>query len=442
MKFLLCHNYYQQPGGEDQSFAAEARLLESRGHDVVRLTRHNDAIEQMSGLGVAARTLWNRQVYAEVRALIRRERPHLMHCTNTFPLISPAVYYAARAEGVPVVQSLRNYRLLCPNAQFLRDGRVCEDCLGRSVPWPGVLHGCYRGCGASAVVAALNAGHRLLGTWTRAVDHYFTLTEFARRKFIEGGLSADRIAVKPNFIDPDPGLGRGQGGYAVFVGRLSTEKGVETLLAAWRQLRRPVPLKVIGDGPLAELVQAAARADQRIEWLGRRSPDDILQQVGEAACLVMPSIWYETFGRTIIEAYSRGTPVVASRLGALAELVEDGRTGLLFRPGDAADLAAAVERVLAEPAGMRQAARSEYEAKYTAAINYRQLMAIYVRAMERSARGRAARAHPSTSRTDRSPEQCNPLCVARLFGQPATAPLPSQGAFLPAGLPPGEIEEA
>ena len=390
MKILLCHNYYQQPGGEDQSFAAEARLLEQRGHDVLRFTRHNDAIDGLSRWDVVRRTLWSRQSYRELRRLIRRERPDVMHCTNTFPLISPAAYYAARAEGVPVVQSLRNYRLLCPNALFLRDGRVCEDCLGKTIPWPAIVHGCYRESrAASAVVSLMLAGHRTLRTWTRAVDLYFTLTEFARRKLVEGGLPAERIVVKPNFIDPDPGPGNGCGGHVIFVGRLSPEKGIDTLLAAWAQDSSLPPLKVVGDGPLADKVQDAAASDRRIEWLGRRSAEDVLGLVGEAACLVMPSVWYETFGRTIIEAFARGTPVLASRIGALAELVEEGRTGLLFTPGDAADLAAGVRRLLADAPSlgrMRREARQEYERKYTADLNYRQLLAIYQRATARNGR--------------------------------------------------------
>src|SRR5262249_37589860 len=231
MKVLLCHNYYQQPGGEDQSFAAEADLLEAHGHDVVRFTVHNDAIDQMSRWEVARKTVWNRQTYTQLRELIRREKPSIMHCTNTFPLISPAAYYAARAEGVRVVQALRNYRLLCPNGLFLRNGRICEDCLGKAVPWPGVLHRCYRhNRSASSVVAGMLGVHRWLKTWTRTVSRYFTLTEFARRKFIAGGLPGDRITVKPNFVHPDPGMGTGRGGYVVFAGRLSPEKGVETLL--------------------------------------------------------------------------------------------------------------------------------------------------------------------------------------------------------------------
>jgi glycosyltransferase involved in cell wall biosynthesis len=391
MKILLCHNYYQQPGGEDQSFAAEGRLLESRGHDVLRFTLHNDAVAGLSKLGVARRTFWNSEVHDQVRALVRRERPAVLHCTNTFPLISPAVYHAARAGGAAVVQSLRNYRLLCPGALFLRDGKVCEDCLGKSIPWPAVLHRCYRqDRAASAVVAAFLAGHRALRTWTRAVDLYFTPSAFARRKLIEGGLPADRIAVKPNFIDPDPGPGTGKGGYAVFVGRLSPEKGLDTLLGAWERLPGDVRLKVVGEGSLAERVRAACARDGRIEWLGRRSPEEVLEVVGEAACLVMPSLWYETFGRTVIEAFARGTPVVASRIGALAELVEEGRTGLLFEPGDPADLASKVERLLADPTRLRPAARQEYERKYTARTNYEMLLAIYEEALARQA-ARASR---------------------------------------------------
>ncbi len=390
LKVLLCHTRYQLRGGEDEVFDAEARMLDERGHAVVQYVRHNDELGEMGKLEAAARTVWNPDAYADLRRLIRRERPDVMHCTNSFPLISPAALYAARAEGVPVVQALHNYRLLCPSALFLRDGAVCEDCLGKAVPWPAVRHRCYRGSrAATAAVAALAVGHKAAGTWRRAVDLYFTLTEFARRKFVAGGLPADRIVVKPNCVHPDPGPGAGRGGYAVFVARLSPEKGIDTVLAAWARLARPIRLKVIGDGPLAERVRGAAAADPRIEYLGRLPLADVLDVIGDAAALVMPSVWYETFGRTIIEAYAKGTPVIASRLGAMAELVEDGRTGVLFAPGDAAALAAAVDRLLADPealARMRPACRRAFEAKYTAESNYRQLIAVYERAVALAAR--------------------------------------------------------
>lgn len=385
MKILLCHNYYQHRGGEDESFDDEAALLQAHGHDVLLYTRHNDAIHEMGRLDVARRTLWNRQVYDDLRALISRHRPEVMHCTNTFPLLSPSALHAARDEGVPVVQALRNYRLFCLNSFFLRDGAVCEACLGKRIPWPGVLHGCYRDSRiASAVVASMFHVRDSMRTWGRTVNLFFTLTEFSRQKFIEGGVHPERIVVKPNFVAPDPQPGGGQGGYAVFVGRLSIEKGIESLLAAWARLRCNTPLKIIGDGPLAHLVQAAAQRDRRIEWLGRKSRAEVLKIVGEALFLVMPSIWYETFGRTMMEAFAKGTPVLASRLGAMGEVVKDGHTGLHFNPGDADDLAAKAQLLLDDPArlaDMRLAARREYEAKYTAERNYELLMGIYNRAL-------------------------------------------------------------
>ena len=350
MKILLCHNFYQQVGGEDLVFNEETQLLESHGQTVLRFTLHNNSIPSMNRLGLAWRTMWNGAVYAELRRLIRQQRPDLVHCTNTFPLISPAAYYAARDEGIAVVQALHNYRLLCPGTYFLREHRVCEDCLGKTVPWPAVVHACYRDSrAASFVVAAMLSGHRLLGTWKRAVTLYYTPSEFTRQKCIEGGLPADRIAVKPNFVSVHPGVGTGSGGYCVFVGRLSPEKGLDSVLKAWPRLGGRLPLKIIGDGPVRDMAVAAAAAHPEIEWLGHRPIQEVLEIVGEAACLVMPSIWYETFGRTVVEAFAKGTPVIGSRMGAMAELIEDGQTGLLFRPGDADDLEAKMRQFLADP---------------------------------------------------------------------------------------------
>jgi glycosyltransferase involved in cell wall biosynthesis len=227
--------------------------------------------------------------------------------------------------------------------------------------------------------------HRALGTWN-LVDRFIALTEFARQKFIEGGFPPEKISVKPNFVHPDPGPGEGGGGYALFVGRLSPEKGLGTLLMAWERLGGKVPLKIVGDGPLAPEVQEAQKRIPGVEWLGRKAPEEVYALMGEAAFLVFPSEWYETFGRVAIEAFAKGTPVLAAHIGAVGEVTEDGRTGLHFRPGDPEDLAAKVEWFLAHPnelARMRKEARAEYEAKYTAEENYRQLMAIYQTVLER-----------------------------------------------------------
>jgi glycosyltransferase involved in cell wall biosynthesis len=386
MKFLLVHNYYQNPGGEDQVFSDECALLEAHGHDVIRYTVHNDSMNGMGSFEMARRTLWNPRSYAELRALVRRERPVLMHCANTFPLVSPAAYYAAHAEGAAVVQTLHNYRLLCPNALFLRDGRVCEDCLGKFVPWPAIQHGCYRGSrSASTAVAGLLAAHRAIGTWRHQVDRFIALSDFARRKFIAGGFPAERLVVKSNFVSTDTGPGPGRGGYAVCIGRLSEEKGIQTLLAAWARMKSLVPLKIIGDGPLAEQVRAAAAQDSAIEWLGQRPFDEVQTIIGDAACLIAPSVCYEgALPRTIIEAFCQGTPVVASSLGAMAELVEPGHTGWLFEPGNSTALAEAVTDLLSRPdrlAVMRARARAEFESRYTARDNYQRLMTIYADAL-------------------------------------------------------------
>jgi len=383
MRILLIHNRYLQPGGEDAVFEAEKALLERMGHEVIPFVEDNARLGGMNPVKAALNAVWSGEAQEKIRRLIREKKPDVAHFHNTFLMISPAAYYACKEEGVPVVQTLHNYRLLCVNALFFREGRVCEDCLGR-LPWRGVVRGCYRGSPlASGVVAAMLTTHRALGTWARGVDVYIALTEFARRKFMEGGLPAEKIVVKPNFVHPDPGPGEGEGGYALFVGRLSPEKGIRTLLRAWERLGGRVPLKVVGDGPLAEEVRGAAGRLPGVEWLGRKGQEEVYALMGDAAFLVFPSEWYETFGRVAIEAFAKGTPVLAADIGAVAEVTDHGRTGLHFRPGDPEDLAEKVEWAWTHPNDLREMgreARREYEQKYTAEKNYEILMDIYERA--------------------------------------------------------------
>jgi glycosyltransferase involved in cell wall biosynthesis len=381
MRILSVHNCYQIRGGEDESRQAEERLLREMGHQVEVYEEHNDSIATMSSLGVASRTIWSQEAYQIIKQQLNKQTHDLVHVQNFFPLISPSIYYAAKAEKVPVVQTLRNYRLLCPNALFFRDGKVCEDCLGKFVPLPGVVHGCYRESRvASATVATMLTLHRTLRTWTQMVDIYIALTEFARQKFIEGGFPAEKIVVKPNFVHPDPGSGSGRGGYALFVGRLSVEKGLDTLLAAWEHLGGHIPLKIVGEGPLADQVESATKRLPQVEWLGRRPMKEVYTLMGEAMFLIFPSKWYETFGRVAVEAFAKGTPVIAANIGAIAELIDSGRTGLVFPPGDSEKLAAQVEWAISHPtelAQMRREARAEFETKYTAYKNYQRLMEIY-----------------------------------------------------------------
>ena len=382
MKILLIHNRYQQPGGEDAVFEAEKALLERMGHEVVSFVEDNARLSGMNFLQGVLNAIWSRETYSKLRRLFREIKPNVVHFHNTFLMISPAAYYACQKAGVPVVQTLHNYRLICPGALLMHEGQLCEDCVGKAVPWPGVVHGCWRGSRAgTTVVAAMLTVHHWLKTWQEQVDLYIALTEFARRKFIEGGLTAEKIVVKPNFVAPDPGEGRHEGGYALFVGRLSPEKGVRTLLRAWKQLKT-IPLKVVGDGPQRDAIEQFVREEglKEVEVLGRKSREEVFWLMQEARVLVFPSEWYEGFPMTIAEAFACGLPVVASRLGAMAEIVEDGRTGLHFDPGNPEDLAAKVAWVWNHPkqtAEMGREARKEYTKKYTAEQNYKILMQIY-----------------------------------------------------------------
>ena len=386
----MLHNSYQQRGGEDESFESEVRMLRDEGHTVETIVIHNSQIESTGKIQVALQSLWSTPSYELVdRAL--RERPFdVLHVQNFFPLLSPSVYYAARKHGVAVVQTLRNYRLLCPGVYFNRDGHVCEDCMGKVFKYPGILHGCYRGSRlATATVAAMTAFHTIKGTWMNAVDLYIALTDFVRNKFVEAGFPAEKLLVKSNFVYPDPGCGKGEGGYALFVGRLSPEKGLDTLLDAWKQLDRTWQLKIVGDGPMSDEIKVFCAAHPEVEWMGAKPRAETAKIMAAARVLIFPSRWYETFGRVAIESFAAGTPVIASRLGAMAEVCDEMRTGLLFEPGNAAELSEKLRWILDHPehvAEMRIAARETYLNKYTMRENCRVLIHGYEMA-QRASRG-------------------------------------------------------
>jgi len=381
MKILSVHNSYQTPGGEDQVFAQEADLLRSHGHQVLLYQASNDQVTGTNPLVMLGKTIWNQQIHQELRALMQRERPDLVHVHNTFPVISPAAYYAANEEQIPVIQTLHNYRMLCPAATLFRDGHVCEECVGRRVPWPGVVHGCYsRGRLATAAAATMLATHNYKQTWAKSVSAYIALTHFARDKFIEGGFPAAKIFVKPNYLQTDPGPGEGRGNYALFVGRLTPEKGISTLLEAWRQIGAELPLQIAGDGPLAAAVEKAGSEMDSVSWLKWLPRTEILQRMKDASVLILPSTWYEGFPMILAEAFAVGLPVIASDLGSMSSIVDHQRTGLHFEAGNASGLAERVRWFRAHPkeaAFMRTQARLEYETKYTAEVNYAQMIEIY-----------------------------------------------------------------
>ncbi|HEY6290845.1 MAG TPA: glycosyltransferase family 4 protein [Terriglobia bacterium] len=397
MKVLVVHNYYQQPGGEDATCEQECQLLERRGHQVVFYRRSNQEIEGLNGwqrLRLSADTIWNERSRREFLGLLARERPDVVHVHNTFVVISPSIFSACQEAGVPVVQTVQNYRLFCPAATFFRDGKICEECVEHGL-FRSVRYACYhKSRSATAVVALLIAVNRRRKTWPGKVDHIIAVTQFSRKKMVEAGLPAEQVMVKPNFVYPDPGEGQERRDYALFAGRLSPEKRVNTLLVAWSKLSEPVPLLIAGGGPLQEALEEQARRSQlsNIQFLGQIPRAKTIAAMQSARFVVFPSEWYEGFPLTICEAFACGTPVICSRLGAMEEVVDHGRTGFHFTPGNAAELAERAAWAWNHPEEMRvmgREARREFEAKYTAESNYPLLIDIYERARARRRGGRA-----------------------------------------------------
>jgi len=379
MRILILHNTYQQAGGEDAVVANEVMLLRKQGHEVHLHLVSNETIQGfwrkvITGL----QTSYSRWGRREAKQVIGKTRPDIVHVHNFFPLLTPSIYETCLEAKVPVVQTLHNYRTICAGALLMRDGKLCEDCI-QGTPYQAVLHGCYRDSKwGSLAVSRMIDTHRKRGTWTTKVGRFIALTQFSKGKFVEAGFPSEKIVVKPNFVDAEelgtPANGHRKG--ALFVGRLSQEKGIETLLRAWGSL--DFPLRIIGDGPMMDFV--SGNFSTAITVLGKKEPRQVTEEMVSSLFLVMPSEWYEGFPMTIVEAFAQGLPVIASRLGAMEEVIEDRVTGLHFTPGDAEDLAQKVRWANEHPDDMRlmgRNARRVYEEKYTPEINYRQLMAIY-----------------------------------------------------------------
>lgn len=375
MKILVAHNFYQRRGGEDAVCESEIKLLREAGHQVIEYLRRNNEIHDYSFFQKAKlgwNTSWSERTNRELRKILANEAPDVAHFHNTFPLISPSAYYACRAAGVPVIQTLHNFRLLCPGGNLFRDGRVCEECVSRSL-LRSMAHGCYRESRVStAVVASMLTVHRLFRTWAKQVDLFLVCTDFARKKFVSAGFDERRIKVKPNFLATDPGIRSGRGTTALFVGRLSPEKGPQLLPLAWSKLGTAIPLEILGDGPLrARLESDCLRLGLHcVRFAGWAAPEAVLDRLRAARFLVVPSTCYEGFPLAIAESYACGVPVIAAGHGGLAEIVPDGLTGLHFQPGSATDLAAKIDWAWSHPQEMEtmgRFARAEFETKYTAA---------------------------------------------------------------------------
>lgn len=395
MKILLVHNFYgsEAPSGENAVFEAERDLLSTRGNQAVEFTRHSDDIRSRGIAGLlqgALATPWNPFSAKALRRLILRERPQLMHVHNTFPLISPAIFSAAKALGVPTVLTLHNYRIFCAAGIPMRDNRPCTECLDRRSVLPALRYGCYRGSRAATLpLAAMIALHRSLGTWRRHVDAFIALTAFQREKLVAAGLPSERVHLKPHFYPnpPTPLPWPAREDKVVYLGRLGPEKGLQSLLEAWRLWGSEAPsLEIVGDGPERSTLEQAISVSGlagRVALLGQLSFVAAQERLSRARLLVMPSLCYEGFPMAIREAFALGVPVAGSNLGSIPCIVEEGRTGVLFAPGDAGDLLGAVRALWSDASAlerMSREARLAFDANYTADRNYASLMEIYAAA--------------------------------------------------------------
>jgi glycosyltransferase involved in cell wall biosynthesis len=380
-RVLQVHTRYRLAGGEDQVVEAEKALLEQAGVEVHQVIFDNADIRESRSvagdLQLAASAIWSRAAHQRVRTAIAGIHPDVVHVHNTFPAASPSVYAAAAASGVPVIQTLHNYRFVCPSATVFRDGHACTDCVGRSIAWPAVLHACVRGSRPQSLVSAATLTlHRVRGTFN-GISGFVALTSFQRDLMVEGGLPAERIRVIPNFLEPDPGIGAVEREGVLFAGRLSAEKGVATMVDAAAVV--PGIIRVIGGGPLAQLVEQAAAQDD-IVYLGSLPRSAVLAELRRTIAVVVPSIWFEGLPLVVLEAFASGTPVIASRIGSLAELIEDGVTGLLSEPRNGADLSNRIRWAAGHPdemGGMGLNARRRYEDRFRGQAHLESLLDAY-----------------------------------------------------------------
>ena len=384
MKILQLHNRYQIIGGEEGVVQAEQTLLTQNGHMVQLLEVTNDRI--MGGkakLRAAIGAIYSRKSKQQVSEQLQTFRPDIVHVHNFFPLLSPSIYDACQQHGIPIVQTLHNYRLICPKAMLFRDNQLCEACIGKPFALQGIRSGCYRGSRSqTAVVAAMLALHRVRGTWQNQVSAYIALTHFQKQKLIQGGLPAHKIHVKPNFTDvPAQSVMPPREKFVLFVGRLAEEKGVGLLINAYLQDPHLPPLKLVGDGPLKDsLVQqvAVAGMNDRIHFLGRQEKPQVLSLMQRAQVLVFPSIWYEGFPLTLAEAFACGLPAIVPNLGSMAEIVIPGVTGFHFIPQSSSDLLRTLRSALSSDlAPLSHQASQTYRSYYTGSTNYDRLISIY-----------------------------------------------------------------
>jgi len=383
MRILVIHNRYLQYGGEDATFESEVRLLKQNRHDVEVLIFDNHLLDSLvEKIKSSYNLFYNRQSEKKVRQIIEKFNPDVIHVHNFFYVASPSIFYAARRSKTPIVVTLQNFRLICSGALLMRSGSVCELCVYSRFPFQGVIHRCHKNSSLQTALLTLVTGfHKLIGTWIHQVSHYVAVTEFTRQKYINSSLniSASKISVKPNSVkDFGIGLRKERKDYFLYIGRLSKEKGIDILLAAFRDVK--YTLHIIGDGPERQKVIEEAVVNSAIVYHGYQGKEFIIEKLKKCKALVFPSVWYECLPITILEAFSTGTPVIISDIGNLNTIVTDNFNGLHFNKSDIDSLQSALGKIYegnVELSYLYANARKTYESNYSEIENYKRLISIY-----------------------------------------------------------------
>ena len=378
MKILIVHNKYKIAGGEDIQTEEEISLLKQNGVDVHSFYVSNDAVDDIPNVRLAYNTVWSEKYYKILLEKIQKEKFDIVHVQNFFPLLSPSIFYAAKKAGAKVIMTTHNYRLICPNALMFIENKICNDCIGKTIPYPALFKKCYRDdFSATAATVAMLSFHNIVNTWKKKVDGFICISNFVKEQLILGGFNERQLHVKYNFVSPNLTPNFEPEDYYIFVGRTSNQKGIDLLLNTFQLIQKKII--IIGEGPLDSRVKEFARKNHNIQFLGKLSLEETYKWIAKAKALVFPSHSNEPFGRTIAEAFAHGTPVIGSSLGGITELVKEGVNGFLFDPLQKTDLVYAINKFeeTEDKDALRRRAYTSYLDNFTPTINYKRIIGIY-----------------------------------------------------------------
>jgi glycosyltransferase involved in cell wall biosynthesis len=382
MKVLFVHNFYQIPGGEDSVFFIEVELLKNNGIHVESYTVHNAKINTpIKKLLIVLSSFFNLYVFFDFYLYLVKSKPDVVHVHNFFPLFSPSIFWACKLKKIPVIHTLHNFRIICPTATLMLNGQITEKSIKRNSWWTIKKRVYKNSLVGTAVLSGMIEFNKFIGTWNNAVTKLIALTDFAKQKYIEAGISESKIVVKPNFVDGSTQPVFEKENYGIFVGRLSEEKGIEHLLRAWENI--DYPLLVVGDGPQKDLL--LNNSNSNVIYKGKLDKNDVMELVSKAKFLVMASTWYEGLPMVLVEALSVGTPCIVPNLGGMASVIKDDICGLRYQPNDIDDMRKTVNRLIADQeiaARLAHGAYNEFTENYTPQKNYQQLIDIYQLAIQ------------------------------------------------------------